>query len=138
MIPKDLDVDTDLSHLPRRNPRLYSLLHAADGALKDMFDKELVVTSIHRTHLDRNGIHAVWRAADIGVMHVGIPADAIFKRLSIDEALWLVTWINDTFAYGRKWNGQVSQTAHFRQPQEGQDDTAVHVHLQVKGFGIWK
>ena len=133
MIGRDHWVDEHIAMLQVKNPRLYAVLVYADDYSQRHFDKPLMVTSIYRSHLDRNGIHGAWRAVDIRAanpLHLEAPDER--------EARALIIELNNTFSYGRKWNGSITQVAHLRSPGQGQDDTAPHVHMQVKGYGVWR
>ena len=126
MKAKDTLTLIQLNKLPEKNPKLWSVLLWLDARLADR-PEDLVVTSIYRDTLDRNGIHGAWRAADVRIRDwaPGLPEN-------------MVEDLNNCFQYGLKNNLRQGATAHLRLPAEGQDDTASHIHIQTKGYGPWK
>lgn len=62
LICKSKKIEGDLAALPVENPRLYGLLHALSAFCEKAYDKDVILTSIHR---EGTGPHPEWRAADV-------------------------------------------------------------------------
>ena len=129
---KNPTVVNDMVRLESENQRLYALLCAADGYVRDQSGhKDICITSVHRA-TNKHSVHAHWRGADI---RIGLPVRGDeATEIDVGEARALCDWLEECFCYDES---HVVYRFELFVDKQGAYEAKSHIHVQVKGYEPW-
>jgi len=115
-------VRRQMSSLRRHNPGLLAVLLYADDWCKARYDKDLMVTSVHR---EDSTVHSLWRGVDC---RIELGRDEV-NDITWAQAELLQDHLNKVFDYGRTGKGIPTKVLHLLD----RDKPNQHMHFQVPG-----